>query len=267
MPEYPLDDGQMSRFETDGALILPSFLGDTWVQRLRAGAERLQQREAREGRPVQYFDRQRLWEHDEDLKSVCFESPAAALAARLLAADKINLLYDQMFVKEPASNVRTVWHNDLPNWPVRGRQIATVWIALDPIDEDNGAMEFVRGSHAWERWYPPFNTDLDGRFLNLYEDGMREGFEPALPDVDRDRHEILSWDMLPGDAIAFHCLTVHGAHGNSRGDRRRRGYSVRFAGPEIRYYAGDVVNLGITNDALRDGDRLDSDQYPVVYRH
>jgi hypothetical protein len=39
-------------------------------------------------------------------------------------------------------------------------------------------------------------------------------FEP-LPDIEaeRSRYKFLSWDTGPGDVIAFHGLTLHGAVG------------------------------------------------------
>ena len=61
-------------------------------------------------------------------------------------------------------------------------------------------------------------------------------FEP-MPDIDaeRDRHVFLSWDMAPGDVIAFHARTVHGAPGNAQADRRRRAYATRWLGADARY--------------------------------
>jgi hypothetical protein len=45
----------------------------------------------------------------------------------------------------------------------------------------------------------------------------------------------------------------------------RRAYAVRFAGEQVRYRAGPVWNLDLVNEDLRDGDPLDSAQFPVVY--
>ena len=46
-------------------------------------------------------------------------------------------------------------------------------------------------------------------------DGSFEAFE-TVPDIEahRDDYEILSWELEPGDAIAFHMKTVHGRSGN-----------------------------------------------------
>ena len=51
----------------------------------------------------------------------------------------------------------------------------------------------------------------------------------------RDKYEIISFDMNPGDILAFHALVVHGSSGNFSKDRRRRGYAVRYTGKEVFY--------------------------------
>ena len=38
-----------------------------------------------------------------------------------------------------------------------------------------------------------------------------------MPDIDanRDKYELLSWDLEPGDVLMFHPLIVHGSPGNT----------------------------------------------------
>ena len=86
-----------------------------------------------------------------------------------------------------------------------------------------------------------------------------------VPDIDAGGYRILSWDMEPGDALAFHAMTVHGAGGNLTTDVRRRGYAVRYCGEGCTYFAGPGPNRDLRNPALADGDPLNSAQYPVVW--
>ena len=61
-----------------------------------------------------------------------------------------------------------------------------------------------------------------------------------VPDIDAGRHanppthRILGWALEPGDAVAFHMLTLHAAGGVEPG-RRRRVFSVRFLGDDMRH--------------------------------
>ena len=110
--------------------------------------------------------------------------------------------YDQLFVKEPGTPQPTRWHNDQPYWPVRGWPVMSFWLPLDPVTRESGALAFVAGSHRWDRWFQPQPFAEGGA---AYEQG--EGYEP-MPDIDAGGYRILSWDMEPGDALAFHAMTA-----------------------------------------------------------
>ena len=259
-------------YSADGALYLPGVLDRSWIERLKESVEELEARERRDGPPDEFFSRTRLWERDQRLRAIVFESPAAGIAAQVLGVDSVRLLYDQLFIKAPATNVRTPWHNDLPNWPVRGTQLITVWVALDTIGAANGRLEFLRESHRWDHWVSGLYADVDGRITHFYvSDPETESQQSLAADYAEllakvDQHEILSWDTQPGDAVVFHALTIHGATGNAHPKHKRRSYSMRFAGPDVCYYAGPASNVGIMSHDLASGDPLSGEQYPVVYQ-
>jgi ectoine hydroxylase-related dioxygenase (phytanoyl-CoA dioxygenase family) len=92
-------------------------------------------------------------------------------------------------------------------------------------------------------------------------------FEP-LPDLDaeRDRHEFLAWDMEPGDVIAFHALTLHGASGNRSTSRRRRAWATRWCGDDARYATRvGQVSPPLEGHGLKPGDRLECATFPKVW--
>ena len=43
----------------------------------------------------------------------------------------------------------TVQHHDITYWSVAGEQIVTLWLALDNVTDETGAVEYVKGSHRW----------------------------------------------------------------------------------------------------------------------
>jgi ectoine hydroxylase-related dioxygenase (phytanoyl-CoA dioxygenase family) len=83
-------------------------------------------------------------------------------------------------------------------------------------------------------------------------------------DAERESYEFLTWDMKAGDVIAFHALTVHGGPAN-RSASRRRGYTVRYCGPGMTYYAGPGTTHYLLDDALADGAPIDGPRYPTVF--
>lgn len=254
-------------FRRDGAVLLPGVISGDWVARVREAIER----DIAEPGPFchgytlengrRFHGNMRIWENDPTFHDYCFDSPLPALAADLMGASRITLFYDQLFVKEEGSDHPTRWHNDQPYWPVRGRQVMSFWLALDEVTTDSGRLEFVAGSHNWERWFQPEPFAPGGA---EYERG--ENYED-IPDIDanRDAYNLIGWDMQPGDVIAFHAMAVHGAGGNHRLDRRRRGYTVRYCGDDATYFGGPGPNAGLRNPNLKTGDDLASDQYPVVW--
>jgi len=261
---YRLSEAQVADYERDGALYLPSVADQGWVARCRAGIERALSDGSRKVNSLgKYFGQLRCWETDADLRAFCTQSPISEIAAQLMRSDKVNLFYDQAFVKEQANSQPTPWHNDLPYWPVRGTQIITLWIALDDVTLANGGLEFIRGSHKMCKRYRPYYVDDAGQLTEPFDSG--DEFED-MPDFEASRaqHDILAWDMAPGDALAFHAFTVHGARATS-GTNRRRGYAVRMTGRDVRYFDGKVANAEIVNPLLKSGDVLDSAQYPVLY--
>ena len=171
-----------------------------------------------------------MWTRDDDFHAFVFDSPAADIARAVMRATRVNFFYDHLLVKQPLAAEPTPWHHDLPYWPIAGDQVCSVWLALDPGTLATGVVEYVAGSHRWDRRFEP-ETFIPGR---PFDD---QGLEP-VPDIDahRDDYRILSWDVEPGDCLVHHALTVHGAPGNST-SRPAPGAASRPAstGDDARY--------------------------------
>ncbi|PCJ50162.1 MAG: hypothetical protein COA74_02735 [Gammaproteobacteria bacterium] len=260
-------DSQQKQFQDNGVIYLPQLINKRWQQRLIAAIEN----DIKNPGPHyhgykidgggNFHGNMRLWEHDAEFKDYCFNSQLPALAAKLMNSKQISLFYDQLFVKEPGTNAPTRWHNDQPYWSVRGWDVMSFWVALDPTTIETGALEFVKGSHKWDQWFQPEPFAVGGDEYETNSDYVK------MRDIDaeRDQLEMLSWDMQPGDVVAFHGLTVHGARGNSSPKLRRRGYTVRYCGDDARYYAGAGTNEDLRNPTLKQGETLFSQQYPKVW--
>ncbi len=252
------DEKHRKTYSSDGVVLLKGVLDATQRDALGQAVERTIDES------TNYFHYRMLWPHDEALSKLCRESVLPQLAAQFLNTDKVNLLFDQLFVKEANSNAATGWHNDQPYWPVRGDSLLSVWITLDSVTRDGGAMEFVRGSHRWNRRFAPFHADPTGGFSHYV--ASTDSDKERLPDIDaaREQYDIVSFDMQPGDALVFHGLTVHGARAN-RLPRRRRAYAVRYIGEEARYWPEtDSVDF-LLNDRMAPGDPFDGEMFPLVY--
>jgi ectoine hydroxylase-related dioxygenase (phytanoyl-CoA dioxygenase family) len=133
-----------------------------------------------------------------------------------------------MLTKEAHTRQRTPWHQDQPYYNIEGRQNVSFWIPVDPVSRET-TLEFVGASHLGPWLMPRSFMDAEARWFP-------DGSLADLPDVDTNRqsYPILGWAMQPGDAVAFHMLALHAAPG-APGPQRRRVFSVRFLGDDIRH--------------------------------
>ena len=91
-----------------------------------------------------------------------------------------------------------------------------------------------------------------------------------MPDIENnlDSYNILAWDMVPGDAIAFDFRIIHGASANFNESLRRRVFSARCVGEKTRFV--DRKGKGsppFDHIKLNTGDKLDVEDFPVVYEN
>ncbi len=262
-----ISESDIERYNNDGAVALRGVFDEAWLERIALAIQDdirdpgpfYHGYESDEGR---FHGNMRLWESHATFRDVCLHSHLPSIARQFFGSGKINLLYDQLFVKEARMTQRTRWHNDQPYWPVSGWQVLSIWTALDKTTADNGRLEFVRGSHLWDRWFQP---EPFGKTEAINHYDSNPDYE-KIPDIEahREEYDIISWDLEPGDVYVFHGMTLHGAGGNRLDDRQRRGYTVRYTGDDVSYANRIGTNESLHSDQLQDGDPLDCDQYPLV---
>jgi ectoine hydroxylase-related dioxygenase (phytanoyl-CoA dioxygenase family) len=166
-----------------------------------------------------------------------------------------------MLTKEPGTRAPTPWHQDQPYYNVEGSQNCSFWIPVDPVRRSS-TLEFVAGSHRGPWRMPRSFMDHEAKWFP-------EGSLAELPDIDATRAQqpILGWALEPGDVVAFHMLALH-ASGGVDGDRRRRIFSVRFLGDDMRHAPRPWVTSppfpGLA-DELPAGAPLEHPLFPVVW--
>ncbi|NKB53031.1 MAG: phytanoyl-CoA dioxygenase [Rhizobiaceae bacterium] len=252
-------DSVQDTYTRDGVVLLKNILSNHWLKKLRLAVDSEVQKGDR------YFAYKNMREKSGTFQDYCLNSDVGQRVAEVADSPWTSLIYDQIFAKEPGTKTQTGWHTDQPYWPVAG-PIMTIWIALDPVDADNGALEFIRGSHAWGAKYRPFKTDQLGAFTHYLEKDNPDYVD--MPDFEKDReiYEIVHFDrMEPGDALAFDGMTVHSAMGNRTTTRRRRGYAIRFAVKGAIYEPRDEVTEWLHDSSLKPGAPFREGRFPVIF--
>jgi len=263
-PAGPVPEDTIAAYDRDGAVCLRGVFPAAWIDFMREGVERamaapgpLAEEYERHG-SGRFFGDLDVWKRHAHFRRFVMESPAAEVAGRIMGASRVNFFYDQLLVKEPGTAARTPWHQDQPYWAVAGRQVASVWLPLDPVDIETSP-EFVAGSHAWPA-FSPYHF-VDGT-------PYRDTGLPPLPDIEaeRSRHRILRFAMEPGDCLVFQAMIVHGAPPN-RSMRRRRALATRWTGDDAHYCIrrGEVA-IPTSDPGLEHGDPMTCEDFPLVWQ-
>ena len=177
-----------------------------------------------------------------------------------MGSSKVNLFHEHVLVKEPGTEDRTPWHHDQPYYCVNGFDTCSLWIPLDSVPKDT-CVQFISGSHRWGRWFTPT------KFVGTQFEKKDEEFEP-IPDFDAQllNYDVLSWELTPGDCIAFNFLTVHAAPGNSSKTSRRRAFAARFTGDDVRYIRRKgEMSPPFPDLELEEGDPIDCSTFPKIF--
>ena len=137
--------------------------------------------------------------------------------------------------------------------------MVSIWVALDRVTAETGAMRFVQGSHRWGKIYRPV------RFAHGEEFAL-DRFAESVPDIDAEpeRYPVVSFDLEPGDCTVHHVRTLHSAGGNKSLTVRRRALVVRYAGEDVRYAAPNKEALRSANPRRAPGEPLDPEEFPRV---
>jgi phytanoyl-CoA hydroxylase len=105
-----------------------------------------------------------------------------------------------LMTKHPLYGSLTNWHRDIRYWSFEREDLVSVWLALGQEETNNGALWFVPGSHRMV-----FDADRfdDARFFRADRADNAEVIRAAE-----------SPRLAPGDAVFFHCNTLHSAGKN-----------------------------------------------------
>lgn len=153
-----------------------------------------------------------LWEDHPAVGALTFHPKIAGTAAALIGAERLRLWHDQALYKE-AGGRETEMHQDHPYWPIAERQALTAWIALVDIDEVNGQMGYIPGSHRGEVEYIDVFTSP----------GAGHAFQA------KQTKEPVFVSCKAGDVVFHHGATIHLARPNRSDEVRKVHTAIYFA--------------------------------------
>lgn len=125
------------------------------------------------------------------------------------------------FAKMPGDKTAVYWHQDASFWPLTPSKVLTVWIAIDDVDVENGAMKIFPGTHRLGRIPFEWVTDEEDGVLNQHVHNPEQYAEPVSVELKAGQISLHS-DML-----------LHGSQPNPS-NRRRCGLTIRYMPVDVR---------------------------------
>jgi ectoine hydroxylase len=211
-PAQVLTTDQRRAFFEDGFLVLPDYVPETWLKRLRAAmAELLDRSRAMEkGDSIYVLEeghsakepRLHRISSPQDQHPVFWEFMTdrimTDLAADVVGPD-VKFHHAKLNVKSGKGTQGFGWHQDIPAWPHTDFSPVTIGVYIDGCTADQGPLTVAHGSHL-------------GPLFSMYDDTGNF--------VVKIRERDLGWlkdDMIrsitggPGTTLLLNCRTVHGS--------------------------------------------------------
>ena len=137
------------------------------------------------------------------------------------------------FCKLPGDDKQVAWHQDASYWPITPSKIVTAWLAIDDVDEENGAMQIIPDSHL--QGQIPFERSTKEEKNVLGQTVHNAETFGAAP---------VSLNLKAGQMSLHSDLLLHSSRPNLS-NRRRCGIAIRFVPPETTELKGYSKNTVI----------------------
>jgi len=216
-----------SAYDSDGFVQVNSFLppsefemlADNVARYIRDVVPTLPENAAfyqEKAKPETLKQLQSMGEHDSFFKEYCEDKRWNTLAETLIG-EPARTSQPEWFNKPPNTAHPTPPHQDNYYFKLIPCNVASIWVAIDPIDEENGCLRYSPGSHL-RGTRPHRRTDVLG-----FSQGITD-YGPA----DEAREAPLR--LNPGDALIHHGWTIHRADPNTSTTRHRQAFAMVFEG-------------------------------------
>lgn len=167
----------------------------------------------------------RLHTHNSTFRALIRSEKMVGPAKRVLGTEELVLIQSMALLKPPGTGEKR-FHQDqgvfrLSHERLGANCVLGWWVALDEVDQENGAMVFAPGTH--KHGIVHHCAPSTGADAHIYY---------SVTDCP------LPWEttwvpMQPGDAILFDVAVVHGSSPN-RSQRRRRAIQCQYAPADAR---------------------------------
>lgn len=257
---YRLSVEEWTRFRRDGFLLVPQLVSAADVAELREHTEDLMQGrlpqqtrvmsernldedmgetgQGLEAPPAhlspeekaQYFLRLHMLHRKLELHERFMLHPRVLDALESLIGPDVLAMQTMLFLKPPGKPGQG-WHQDSYYIPTHPDTLCGAWIAIDDVDEENGAMWFAQGSQN-EPIYPPRKGYGHGQsdLKNIIEVGKVSNPDDEVNDLARvaNKYPQVLATAKAGDVVFFGGHVLHRSKKNLSQTRMRRSFVSHY---------------------------------------
>ena len=156
---------------------------------------------------------------DQAFRDFALDQRLRQLLRALLGGKEPLLARDQVFMKPPRHGSAKPYHQDNAYFKCEpADELITAWIALDDVDEENGCLRYIDGSHK--------GAILEHKPLA----GQEHNWSPDESQIDLSRESVAP--VRKGGVVFHHGATLHTSHRNES-DRWRRAYATHWVTADV----------------------------------
>uniref|UniRef100_A0A8C5MI05 Alpha-ketoglutarate-dependent hypophosphite dioxygenase n=1 Tax=Leptobrachium leishanense TaxID=445787 RepID=A0A8C5MI05_9ANUR len=216
------DANQMkSMYEENGYLSAIHVLDQTEMEQASKQYEKLEQKFGKEY--TQYNLHNIHMEHEWVMNLASHPNLLQAITAVL--GPNVILLDSRFICKYSSTDVPhkediapyVAWHQDIKYWGFEGGPVASVWLAFDDVDTENGVLQVIPGSHK--------QGVLEHRIAKIPGNMLTSNQE--IPKHLVNVEDAVECPLKTGQMSIHDGLTVHASEPNVS-DRRRCGFVIRY---------------------------------------
>ena len=221
-----------SKFDKEGFLYLPNFLSNNEIDAINLKINEIvasclskistrhykfEDPENKQGLKMI----QDLHVYDTFFKHLLFESKFSAMAEQILG-EPVQGKTVEFFNKPAKIGKATPPHQDGYYFMLNPMAAVTFWLSLEDVNEENGWVSYVKGSH------------LKG--IRAHSKSQTLGFSQEIQDFGTplDLENEVFMPTNPGDLLLHHALTIHRAAPNTSINRSRKALGLIYFGESAK---------------------------------
>jgi len=223
-----LGDAEVDAYARDGVIRIREFFASEMISEIRGELERY----TREALPLQIkpdctFEADgstirnlwRLEQHSEYFRLLAERPEVREVVGKLIPGELV-LVGVETFNKPARIGSSVPFHQDNAYFCQTPPDVLTLWIAIDPVTVENGAVYYLKGSHR-SGLLPTKSSGTTGNSIGLAE-------PPETPEAEQ-----FCCTLRAGDLAIHHCQAIHHSQPN-RSARSRLGLLMVYRGAHTR---------------------------------